>query len=77
MTRITNGLEKIGKGYYPNAHGKGLQKSAAVYLIENKAYVRGDEHNTDKDGFVRVNFCKTFGTFHQLTTLELHKEFTK
>lgn len=77
MKHITKGYPKIGKGYWQSGYGRGFKKTATVYLIDGKAWVRGTGYHNTKEGFIPVNIDKTYNKFHQLGPLEQHADFDK
>jgi hypothetical protein len=78
---------KIGKGYFQAGYGRGLKKTATIYLINGKLYAKDlknwktdfDQLDGDLIGYVRVNsmIIQNQMFFNQVSLPNKHRDYQK
>ena len=79
MKTIKSQRQKIGNYYSASGYGRGRNKRN-VYLINGKCYAYHLEYalqsfkplKGDLEGYIPVNYSKSFGTFHTIGIYEKH-----
>ena len=81
-TSIKQRRQKVGTSYMASGYGRDINKRD-VWLIDGKCYAYHKEYANQEfkpltgefEGYIAVNYYRSFGTFGALGTLEEHKLF--